>query len=91
VLDVYSEVFADTLGTVKGVSAKIYVDETAVPRFHKARSVPFALREKVEKELKRLQRRGIIEPVQFSDLAVPIVPVEKTDGSVRICGTTRSP
>jgi hypothetical protein len=33
VLDVYSEVFTDTLGTVKGVSAKIYVEETAIPNF----------------------------------------------------------
>ena len=35
VLDMYSEVFEDNLGTIKGVSAKIYVDSTAIPRFHK--------------------------------------------------------
>ena len=86
VLDAYSEVFGDNLGTVKGVTAKVHVDSTATPRFHKARSVPFALREKVEKELERLQQQGIIEPVQFSDWAAPIVPVVKSDGSVRICG-----
>ena len=85
-LDAYSEVFKDTLGTVKGVSAKLYVESTAVPRFHKARSVPLALREKVEEELECLQQRGIIEPVQFSEWAAPIVPVEKSDGSIRICG-----
>ena len=43
VLDAYSEVFGDNLGTVKGVTAKVHVDSTATPRFHKARSVPFAL------------------------------------------------
>ena len=83
-LDAYGEVFEDNLGTIYGVSAKIHVDEsTTVPTFHKARLVPYALREKVEKELDRLQQQGIIEPVQFSDWAAPVV---KTDGSVRICG-----
>ena len=59
------------------------------PQFHKARPVPFALKEKVEEELKRLQREEIVQPVQFSDWAAPIVPVVKQDGSVRICGDYR--
>ena len=37
-------------------------------------------------ELDRLEKEGIIEPVDFSDWAAPIVPVVKRDGSVRICG-----
>ena len=86
VIDSYGEVFKDGLGTVKGITAKIYVDTAAVPKFHKARPVPFSLREKVEQELARLQQQGIIEPVPFSDWATPIVPVVKRDGSVRICG-----
>ena len=86
VLEAYSEVFEEELGTVEGVFAKIHVADTAVPKFHKARSVPFALREKVEKELERLQKQGVIEPVQFASWAAPIVPVEKTDGTIRICG-----
>ena len=28
---------------------------------------------------------GVIQPVQFSDWASPIVPVLKKDGSLRIC------
>ena len=46
----------------------------------------YFLREKVDKELQRLQDQGIISPVTFSDWAAPIVPVLKTDGNVRICG-----
>ena len=42
---------------------------------------------KVDEELQRLQKDGIIEPVQFADWAAPIVSVLKSDGkSVRICG-----
>ena len=40
-----------------------------------------------EKELDRLVAEGIIQPVQFTDWAAPIVPVFNQDKvSVRICG-----
>ena len=88
VLDKYSDVFKDNLGTVKGLKSKIYVesDPKITPLYHKARSVPLGLREKIETELDQLQAQGIIEPMQFSEWAAPIVPVIKNDGSVRICG-----
>ena len=44
------------------------------------------MQQKLHKELERLQEQGIIEPVQFSDWAAPIVLVLKPDGSIRICG-----
>ena len=40
----------------------------------------------MEQKLERLERAGIIKPVEFSKWAVPIVPVVKKEGSVRICG-----
>ena len=72
-----------------GTQAKIQVNPKAQPHFHKARPVPFALKTKVEQELERLERERIITPVQFSDWAAPIVPVVKSDGSIRICGDYR--
>ena len=87
VLEEYKHVFESGLGTLKGYTAKIVVDPNAIPRYSKARSVTYALRRKVEEELTRLQADGIIDPLQFSDWAAPIVPVMKGDGkSVRICG-----
>ena len=45
------------------------------------------MRSLVEEELKKLEHDGIIEAVQFSEWAAPIVPVLKSDKkSVRICG-----
>ena len=82
----YEGVFKDELGTLKGIEAKLHVDPQAKPLFYKARTVPFALREKVEQELERLEKQDIITPVKFADWAAPIVPVEKRDGSVRVCG-----
>ena len=52
--------------------------------------MPYAVRDKVEKELARLQEEGTIESVEVSDWAAPIVPVIKSDKStVRICGDFR--
>ena len=62
------------------------VKDEAIPRFHEARPVPQAMQHKVEDELNRLQEIGIIEPVQFSELAAPIVPDLKSNGQIRICG-----
>jgi hypothetical protein len=86
VLDSHTDVFRDELGTVKGMTATIHVDAESRPKFYRPRSVPYAMRGKVEKELERLEQQGVIKPVQFSDWAAPIVPVLKKDGSVRICG-----
>ena len=80
------DVFSEGLGELKGMKVKIQVKDDANPRFHKSRPVPYALKDKVEKELTRLQETGIIEQVQFSEWAVPIVPVCKSNGQIRICG-----
>ena len=86
VVDRHAEVFKEELGRVQGVKAKIHVDPQPQPRFYRPRNVPYALKGKVENELDRLEKEGVIEKVQSSDWAAPIVPVVKQDGSVRICG-----
>ncbi|CAC5392622.1 unnamed protein product [Mytilus coruscus] len=82
----YPQVFKEGLGTLKGTKARIYVDKDATPKYFKARPVPYALKEKIEKELDRLEKGGNIEKVEFSECAAPIVPIVKPDKSVRICG-----
>ena len=86
-LEKYSEVFKKGLRKLIGHEAKLYVDQDASPRFCRARPVPYALHDKVEAELERLNKEGIIQPVQFADWAAPIVSVVKADKqSLRICG-----
>ena len=74
------------MGKIKGVEAKLHINPEAQPYFYKPQLVPYALRQKVEEELDRLEEAGVIVPTQHSDWAAPIVPVVKTNGSVRICG-----
>ena len=85
-LEEFSDVFRPGLGCLQGMEVHLNVDENATPKFHMARTVPFAYREKVEAELVRLESLGIISPVQFSNWAAPIVPVAKKDNTVRLCG-----
>ena len=85
----YPDVFADGLGTVTGMKATLHLKEGARPKFHRPRPVPFALRNAVEKELQRMEDEEIIEPVNFSEWATPLVCVPKADGSVRVCGDYR--
>lgn len=82
----YKDVFKEGLGKVKGITAKLTLKENSHPRYLKARTVPFSLRETVEKELDRLESEGTLTKVSHSDYATPIVPVLKKNGSVRICG-----
>ena len=48
--------------------------------------MPYASQPQVQAALKKLEADGVIKPVQFSQWAAPIVPVVRSDGTVRICG-----
>ena len=82
----YEAVFEGGLGKMHHFKASLHINRDAVPRFHRPRSVPFALRETVGQELDRMEKEGVLERVSHSQWAAPIVPVPKKDGHVRICG-----
>ena len=86
VVQQHPQLFDEGLGTIKGTKARVFLNEGTAPKYFKARAVPFAIRDKVEQELQRLQESDIIFPVEFSEWATPIVPVVKGDGTIRICG-----
>ena len=85
-LEKHKELFKDELGTIRNYQAELQLQPEARPKFFKARPVPFAIREAIENELDRLEGLGVIEKVDHSDWASPIVPVPKRDGKVRVCG-----
>lgn len=55
----YSAVFEKSMGRIEGVQARIRLQPNAQLVFLKARKLPFALRDAVEKELDELERNGI--------------------------------
>lgn len=58
----------------------------AKPVYVKARKVPFSLRDAVEKELDNLVDKEVLEKVNHSAWATPIVPIMKSNNRVRLCG-----
>jgi hypothetical protein len=82
----YEELFKSELGTIQGVQGHIYMKQDATPKFFKPRPLPYAMKAGVDKELNRLLKEGIVEKIEQSEWAAPIVPVLKPNGDIRICG-----
>jgi len=80
------EIFKDELGHCQGIKAKLKVKTSTVPKFHRPRPIALALKEKVEADLERQERLGILEKIQTAQWAAPIVPVSKPEGAIRLCG-----
>ena len=85
-LQQHSNLFKDELGTVNSYKATLHIKPEATPKFFKPRSVPFAIKGAVGKELDQLEQQGIIRKVDSSDWAAPIVVVPKKDGRFHLCG-----
>ena len=85
VLKSHEEVFKSDLGVISDHEAKLQVSEDAVPKFCKSRPIPFAIKDAVEQELDRLEKDGIIEKVDHSEWASPVVVIPKKDGRFRLC------
>ncbi|GFV13576.1 uncharacterized protein K02A2.6 [Trichonephila clavipes] len=81
----YNDIFDDKLGEINNYEAKLKLRYGVKPIFCRVRTVPFALKGRVENEIDRLEKEGIIEKVDSSEWATPVVPVVKSDGSIRLC------
>ncbi|XP_045448702.1 uncharacterized protein K02A2.6-like [Melitaea cinxia] len=81
----HKDLFDGTLGCFTGGRATLKLRVDAEPVFCRARPLPYALRPRVDAELDGMLRAGVIEPVDTSDWATPLVIVHKPDGSLRLC------
>lgn len=87
-IDCFGEtVFNNTIGKLKDYEVKLHIDKNVPPVAQRERRIPFALREKVNKELEKLERAGIIEDVtdEPTPWLNPLVIVPKSDGTIRLC------
>ena len=79
-----STVFGEGLGHILPYKAKFHEKPDSQSKFHKARPVPFAIRDTVGEELDQLEAEGVIEKVNHSEWASPIVAVPKKDGDYKV-------
>ena len=76
----------DTGNLVDTAPISISVDAEARPVAQPARRPPFSAKADIEHELHRLVKADIIEPVkEASGWVSPIVPVRKSNGTLRLC------
>ncbi len=74
-LEEFGEVFSDAPGSTEEVILSIDTGDD---------SVPLGIRRAVKEELEELERGGIIEK-SVSAWALPLVPVKKAGGGIRLC------
>ena len=77
---------ADTARLVETAPVTITVDKSARPVAQPARRPQFSAKADTEKELARLAKADIIEPVkEASPWVSPVVPVRKSNSTLRLC------
>ena len=81
--DKKQEVFKDELGQCHGVQAHLHVMADATPKFYKCRPIPLSMNEKEEANV---ERKGVLQRIETSEWAAPIVPGPKSNNSVRVWG-----
>ena len=87
IMNYEKSVFSGKIGKLKDHKVKFHIDNSIPPVAQKERRIPFALRKKVNIELERLERAGIIEDVTNlpTPWLNPLVVVPKGEEDVRIC------
>ena len=81
----FNNVFQEGLGCCTKVKATLKLKSDSKPIFRPKRPVPYAALATVENEINRLQQGGVIQPINYSSWAAPIVMVKKANGKVRLC------
>ena len=84
IVETFPELFKPRIGTLRGYKANITLREGATPKFYRPRPVPYALQQPVEDELSRLQAEGILQLMEQSERATPLVVVFTRSPSILI-------
>nr|XP_022905220.1 uncharacterized protein K02A2.6-like [Onthophagus taurus] len=81
----YNKLFEPTLGKIPNTKCNLNLKKETKPTFIRPRPVPYALKERIEAEIDRLEKLEIIEKTTYSEWGSPIVPVVKPSGEIRLC------
>nr|KAG5685748.1 hypothetical protein BaRGS_011066 [Batillaria attramentaria] len=78
--DPVTDLFKEELGCLKDFELEVKFKSDAKPVFHKARPVPFALRDDLTKGYEEGIAKGVWKPVQFNDYGTPVELMQKLGG-----------
>lgn len=81
----FASVFEEKIGCIPDYTISLKLRENATPVYIKERQIPYALTDRVNKELELLESSGIITKTSNSDWGSPLVVIPKADGGVRLC------
>ncbi|KAI8116347.1 hypothetical protein CVS40_11571 [Lucilia cuprina] len=81
----FASVFDQKIGCIPNYKISLQLRENSTHSYTKERQIPYALTERVNKELDELEKGGIITNVANSDRGSPLVVIPKADGGVRLC------
>ncbi|XP_048249931.1 uncharacterized protein K02A2.6-like [Haliotis rufescens] len=85
ILKTYPDIFSDELGTFEGTQ-KLEIDPSITPVKQPLRRIPHALKQDLKTELERLEKRGVITPVDTpTDWVSSLLIVKKPSGRLRLC------
>ena len=88
----FQDLWKPELGCLKDFELEVEFKKEAQPIFCKARPVPRALQEDLEKQYEEGIAKGIWERAEFNEYGTPVVPVKKTSlpgqkkPQIRVCG-----
>lgn len=84
-LEKYAILFDGKVGKFKYHQIHLEIEKNVIPKFFKPRQVAYAYKYSVEQELIRLEKQGVITPVETSEWGTPLVPIPKPNGGIRLC------
>jgi len=82
----HSTIFQDGLDHCHKVKVHLTLKPDAQPKFCKSQLLLFSIKPVVEQDLERQVHNGMLQRVEYSEWATPIVVVPKPSKANRICG-----
>lgn len=82
---------SEKLGCAQGFVNLVKIRAGVKPVQQKLHRLPFAVRDAVSQELKRLIQQDVIEPIESSEWVSPVVVTKKKNGNIRLCVDLREP
>jgi len=72
-------------GRYTGLPVSLLLDPSVPPVKLKPRPLPFAKRERVQRQIEAMEKDGILTKIRYSPWQTPLVAIEKKGGSFRLC------